>query len=216
MKTKTLLMMIICVLFSWMAVAQNTDGGATELLKKVSAKYQTYSSMQFHYTLKATKEGKTLNTQQGDFALKGNKYRTAFNGQSFYCDGKNIWNYQKSTNEVSIYEYDPEDDENMMNPQLILKNWDKKFRAKFIRDEFINNISYAIVDLTPKTTQSFYRIRIYVNKNTNHIGRIALYEKDNTTYTYFIEQFKTNVSLADSYFVFDKSKYPGVEVNDMR
>lgn len=213
---KTVLMMFFCALFSWMASAQNTDGGATELLKKVSAKYQTYTSLQFHYTLKATKEGKTLNTQQGDFALKGNKYRTSFSGQSFYCDGKSIWNYQKSTNEVSIYEYDPEDDENMMNPQRILKSWDKKFRAKYIRDEFINNISYAIVDLTPKTTQSFYRIRLYVNKNTQNIGRIALYEKDNTIYTYYVEQFKTNVTLADSYFVFDKTKYPGVEVNDMR
>jgi len=213
---KTVLMMFFCALFSWMASAQNTDGGATELLKKVSAKYQTYTSLQFHYTLKATKEGKTLNTQQGDFALKGNKYRTSFSGQAFYCDGKSIWNYQKSTNEVSIYEYDPEDDENMMNPQRILKSWDKKFRAKYIRDEFINNISYAIVDLTPKTTQSFYRIRLYVNKNTQNIGRIALYEKDNTIYTYYVEQFKTNVTLADSYFVFDKAKYPGVEVNDMR
>lgn len=199
-----------------MAFAQNTDGGASELLKKVSAKYQTYTSMQFHYTLKTTKENKTLSTSQGDFALKGDKYRTTFGGQTFFCDGKNIWNYQKSTNEVSIYEYDAEDDENMMNPQKILKNWDKQFRAKYIRDEFNNNVSTALVDLTPKTSQSYYRIRLFINKATNQIMRIALYDKDNTIYTYYIEQFKPNVTLADSYFVFDKSKYPGVEVNDMR
>ncbi len=199
-----------------MAFAQNTDGGASELLKKVSAKYQTYTSMQFHYTLKTTKENKTLSTSQGDFALKGDKYRTTFGGQTFFCDGKNIWNYQKSTNEVSIYEYDAEDDENMMNPQKILKNWDKQFRAKYIRDEFNNNVSTVLVDLTPKTSQSYYRIRLFINKATNQIMRIALYDKDNTIYTYYIEQFKPNVTLADSYFVFDKSKYPGVEVNDMR
>lgn len=199
-----------------MAFAQNTDGGASELLKKVSAKYQTYTSMQFHYTLKTTKENKTLSTSQGDFALKGDKYRTTFGGQTFFCDGKNIWNYQKSTNEVSIYEYDAEDDENMMNPQKILKNWDKQFRAKYIRDEFNNNVSTALVDLTPKTSQSYYRIRLFINKTTNQIMRIAMYDKDNTIYTYYIEQFKPNVTLADSYFIFDKSKYPGVEVNDMR
>lgn len=196
--------------------AQNTDGGANELLKKVSAKYQAYTSMQFHYTLKTTKDGKTLSTSQGDFALKGNKYRTTFGDQTFFCDGSSIWNYQKSSNEVSVYEYDPSDDENMMNPQIILKNWEKQFRAKYIRDEFNNNISTALIDLTPKTTQSYYRIRLFINKANNQILRIALYEKDNTIYTYHIEQFKTNVTLADSYFVFDKSKYPGVEVNDMR
>jgi len=186
------------------------------MLKKVSAKYQAYSSMQFHYTLKTTKDGKTLSTTQGDFALKGNKYRTTFKDQTYFCDGTSIWNYQKSSNEVSVYEYDPSDDENMMNPQIILKNWEKQFRAKYIRDEFNNNISTALIDLTPKTTQSYYRIRLYINKANNQILRIALYEKDNTTYTYHIEQFKTNVTLADNYFVFDKSKYPGVEVNDMR
>lgn len=196
--------------------AQNTDGGAIELLKKVSAKYQAYASMQFHYTLKTTKDGKTLSTSQGDFALKGNKYRTTFSDQTYFCDGTSIWNYQKSSNEVSVYEYDPSDDENMMNPQIILKNWEKQFRAKYIRDEFNNNISTALIDLTPKTTQSYYRIRLFINKANNQILRIALYEKDNTIYTYHIEQFKTNVTLADSYFVFDKSKYPGVEVNDMR
>lgn len=196
--------------------AQNTDGGAIELLKKVSAKYQAYTSMQFHYTLKTTKDGKTLSTTQGDFALKGNKYRTTFSDQTYFSDGTSIWNYQKSSNEVSVYEYDPNDGENMMNPKMILKNWEKQFRAKYIRDEFNNNISTALIDLTPKTTQSYYRIRLYINKANNQILRIALYEKDNTTYTYHIEQFKTNVTLADSYFVFDKSKYPGVEVNDMR
>lgn len=214
--TRRILLAIAAFVITFSCLAQNTDGGANEMLKKVSAKYQAYSSMQFHYTLKTTKDGKTLSTTQGDFALKGNKYRTTFKDQTYFCDGTSIWNYQKSSNEVSVYEYDPSDDENMMNPQIILKNWEKQFRAKYIRDEFNNNISTALIDLTPKTTQSYYRIRLYINKANNQILRIALYEKDNTTYTYHIEQFKTNVTLADNYFVFDKSKYPGVEVNDMR
>ncbi len=204
------------MLLTLSGIAQNVDGGATEQLNKVSAKYQAYSSMQFHYTMKVSKEGKTLNTYQGDFALKGNKYRMTYNGQTFFCDGVSSWNYQKSTNEVSIFEYDPEDDANMMNPQRLLKNWSNHFRAKFIREEVSNGITMSLIDLTPKTAQSYYRIRLFVNKATNQILRIALYDKDNTIYTYYIEQFKSNVTLADSYFVFDPSKYPGVEVNDMR
>ncbi len=216
MSTHRIILSLAALLILVSGSAQNTDGGATDLLNVVSAKYQAYTSMQFHYTLKTTREGKTLGASQGDFALKGNKYRTTYEGQTFFCDGSSIWNYQKSTNEVSVYEYDPEDDENLMNPRIILKNWSRQFRAKYIRDEFSNNVSTALIDLTPKTTQSYYRIRLFINKANNQILRIALYEKDNTTYTYHIEQFKTNVTLADSYFVFDKSRYPGVEVNDMR
>ena len=196
--------------------AQNTDGGATELLNKVSQKYQAFTSLQFHYTLVTTKDTKTLGSTQGDFYLKGNKYHTSYQGQSFYCDGVTLWNYQKSTNEVSIFEYDPEDDDNMMNPRLLLKNWDKHFRAKFIRNEISNNQSVAIIDLTPKYNQSYYRIRLFINKNTMTINKIAIYEKDNTIYTYHIEQFKSNLTHSDYTFTFNKSKYPGVEVNDMR
>ncbi|MBR4135904.1 MAG: outer membrane lipoprotein carrier protein LolA [Bacteroidales bacterium] len=196
--------------------AQNTDGGATELLNKVSKKYQEYTSMQFHYTLVTSKDSKTLGTTQGNFYLKGNKYQTSYDGQTFFCDGVSLWNYQKATNEVSIYEYDPEDDDNMMNPRLLLKNWEKHFRAKFIRDEFSNGQAISLVDLTPKYSQSYYRIRLFINKNALTINKIAIYEKDNTIYTYHIEQFKSNVTLSDETFTFNKSKYPGVEVNDMR
>ncbi len=213
---KNRFLLAICLLLLSSGYAQKVDGGATELLQKVSAKYQAFTSMQFHYTLKVTRENKTLNTYQGDFAMKGSQYHTTYNGQTFFCDGKNIWNYQKSTNEVSIYEYDPEDDDNLMNPQRVLKGWDKHFRAKFIRDEFINNQSVSLVDLTPLRPQSYYRIRLFIQKSNNQILRIALYDKDNTVFTYYIEQFKSNVTLPDSYFVFDKTKYPGVEVNDMR
>ena len=198
------------------ATAQNVDGGANELMKKVSLQYQKYATMQCQYTLKTTRDDKTLDALRGEFQLKGDKYRVVYGDQLFLCDGVSVWNYQKATNEVSIYEYDPDDDPSPFVPQRILKDWSSNFRAKFIRDEFQNNVQYSIVDLTPKTTQSFYRIRLFVNKTTLRIGKVALYEKDNTIYHFTIEQFKNDIPLDDKLFVFDKTKYPGVEVNDMR
>ena len=198
------------------ATAQNVDGGANELMKKVSLQYQKYATMQCQYTLKTTRDDKTLDALRGEFQLKGDKYRVVYGDQLFLCDGVSVWNYQKATNEVSIYEYDPDDDPSPFVPQRILKDWSSNFRAKFIRDEFQNNVQYIIVDLTPKTTQSFYRIRLFVNKTTLRIGKVALYEKDNTIYHFTIEQFKNDIPLDDKLFVFDKTKYPGVEVNDMR
>ena len=212
---KFAILMILAVM-TVAANAQNVDGGANELMKKVSLQYQKYSTMQFHYTLKTTKVDKTLGVSEGDFYLKGNKYKTSFAGIQYFCDGTSIWSYDKSANEVSIYEYDPDDDQNLMNPQRILKDWSAQFRAKFIRDEFVNNVQYSIVDLTPKTTQSYYRIRVYIVKTSLKIAKIAVYDKDNSIYTYSIEQFKNDISLDDKIFVFDKSKYSGVEVNDMR
>ncbi len=215
-KMKKFAVLAIMAVYMSASFAQNVDGGAADLLKKVALQYQKYATLQFHYTLKTTKDDKTLGVSEGDFCLKGSKYKTTFSGVQYFCDGQSIWSYDKSAKEVSVYEYDPEDDGNLMNPQRILKGWDKQFRAKFIRDEFSNNVQYSIVDLTPKTAQSFYRIRVYIGKTSLKIAKIAVYEKDNTIYTYSIEQFKHDIPLDDKMFVFDVSKYPGVEVNDMR
>lgn len=212
---KTAILMIMAMMVV-AASAQNVDGGANELMKKVSLQYQKYGTMQFHYTLKTTKDEKTLDVKQGDVYIKGSKYKTNYGDQQYFCDGASVWNYDKASNEVSIYEYDPEDDQNLLNPQRILKDWSTHFRAKFIRDEFQNNVQYSIVDLTPKTAQSFYRIRVFIVKTSLKIAKVSMYEKDNTIYNYNIEQFKNDIPLDDKLFVFDKNKYPGVEVNDMR
>ncbi|MBO7648772.1 MAG: hypothetical protein J6S48_05375, partial [Bacteroidales bacterium] len=73
MRYKTILSLCL-FLFCGACMAQNTDAGGTDLVRSVSAKYQAYTSMKFHYTLKATKESKTLSSSQGDFALRGDKY----------------------------------------------------------------------------------------------------------------------------------------------
>lgn len=213
---KKLAVLMIVAVMAVAANAQNVDGGANDLMKKVALQYQKYSTVQFHYTLKTTKDEKTLSVKQGDVYIKGNKYKTTYGDLQYFCDGVSIWNYDKSANEVSIYEYDAEDDQNLLNPQRILKDWSTHFRAKFIRDEFQNNVQYSIVDLTPKTAQSFYRIRVYIVKSSLKITKVSIYEKDNTIYNYHIEQFKNDIPLDDKLFVFDKAKYPGVEVNDMR
>ena len=40
--------------------------------------------------------------------------------------------------------------------------------------------------------------------------------KDGNEVTYTLKRFAPNVELADGLFTFDKAKYPGVEVNDLR
>ena len=40
--------------------------------------------------------------------------------------------------------------------------------------------------------------------------------KDGNQVTYNLKKFTANPELADALFAFDKTKFPGVEVNDMR
>ena len=214
MKT-TIIIFFLCLLSPVFLQAQNKDGGAIQLLDEISQKYIRYSSIQIDYTYKAEKEKKVLDSYKGKMEIKGKKYYLTIPGQTFYCDGETIWNYQKESNEISIFEYD-EEDESIMNPVQLLIDWQKNYRAKFIREEFENNKTVALVDITPIKQESYFRIRLYIDKLKNEILRFAIYEKDNTIYTYYFDKFTPNVPIDDQKFKLDPKDYPNADVNDMR
>lgn len=212
---KKIIVILIMLSLTVAGVAQKTDGGANEIMKELDSKYKGFTTMKINYTYKAEKEKKNLAALTGVALIKGDKYYITFDDQVFYCDGTTMWNYQKSTNEVSIYDYEESDDD-ALNPAKMLATWSKEFNAKFIREDNEKNRTVQIIDLTPKKGQSYYKIRIVVDKNKKEIVRTSIYEKDNTIYTYYFDTFTPNATIDDSTFKFNASKFPGVEVNDMR
>jgi outer membrane lipoprotein-sorting protein len=55
-----------------------------------------------------------------------------------------------------------------------------------------------------------------VDKAKNEPKSVQVLYKDGNIVTYTLKKFTANAALADALFTFDKAKYPGVEVNDMR
>ncbi len=212
---KRLSLLIVLVLTTFPLLAQDVDGGATPILKKLASKYMGYSTMKIEYSYKCEKNDKLLDSKTGVMTVKGDKYTFVFGNQTSYCDGKTLWNYQKDIKEVSIYEYIEEED-NLLNPAKILSDWNKEYRAKFIRDDSENGKVVQIIDLMPIKSSSFYKIRLVIDKAKQEIVSVTAYEKDNTTYSYHIDKMTVNSPIDDAAFVFDVTKHPDVDVNDMR
>ncbi|MBO2526447.1 MAG: hypothetical protein CW341_12280 [Bacteroidetes bacterium] len=212
---KRISLIIAIVLATFGLGAQSVDGGATPILKKLASKYAAYTTMKIDYTYKCEKNGKVLDSKSGMMTIKGDKYTFVFGNQISFCDGKTLWNYQKDVNEVSIFEYIEEED-NLLNPAKILSEWDKEYRAKFIREDTENGKTVQIIDLMPIQSSSFYKIRLVIDKAKQEIMSILAFEKDNTIYSYHIDKFMANTPVEDSSFVFDLTKHPDVDVNDMR
>jgi outer membrane lipoprotein-sorting protein len=191
------------------------DGGAVGILDSISKKYKNYKTIKIDYTYKLEKEGKLVESFKGNMMIKGNKYYLLFDKQEYYCNGTTIWNYQKEVNEISIFEYE-ENSDLFLNPTKLLDNWKKKFRAKFIREEVEKDKNIIFIDITPIKEDSFYKIRIFVDKAKMEIIRFAVYEKDNTIYTYSFDKFLVNNEIDDKRFELNTSAYPNAEINDMR
>jgi len=96
-------------------------------LDGVSAKFKTYKGVQANFTLGVEDgKGKSQGTKKGIVYMKGSKYRVSITGQEIFCDGNNIWTYDKAANEVTISKFDPS--VNTITPQKLFTNfYDKDF-----------------------------------------------------------------------------------------
>jgi chaperone LolA len=193
------------------------DPAAKKILDAVSKKFKTYKSPQavFSYRVENA-QGKALSSKKGTVIMKGNKYKVTMDGMEIYSDGKTSWNFDKSANEVTVNSVDASG--NAMTPQKLLTNfYDKDFYYKYNGEKKEGGKTVQEIELTPTDkNKSFHKVYLLVNKATSTISSARFLEKTGGRYVYSITSLKGNASAKDSDFTFDKSKYPGVEVVDLR
>lgn len=193
----------------------SSDPEAKKVLDAVSAKFKTFKAVQAKFLLKIENAaGKGLGTKTGTVYMKGTKYRVSVTGQEIYCDGSNIWTYDKSAKEVTINKIDPS--ANSITPQKLFTNfYDKDFLYKLNGKTTVNGKPMQEVELTPiDKTKAFHKVLVFIDKAV--ISTTKVFEKTGNRYTYSVNNMNTNANIPDATFIFDAKMYPGVEVVDLR
>lgn len=193
------------------------DAVAKKILDAVSAKFKTFKSPQASFTYKVeNSEGKALSTKKGTVIMKGSKYKVSMDGLEIFSDGKTIWNYDKGANEVTVNSVDPSG--SAMTPQKLLTNfYDSDFYYKYNGEKKEGKKVLQEIELTPTDkTRPFHKIYLLVDKANKTIYSARFLEKAGGRYSYTITNLKGSAVVKDADFVFDKSKYPNVEVIDLR
>ena len=209
------LFFIVLFFLSCTLSAQNNPNKDSVLLEKTTEKYSALSAFSMDYTFKVDDPAIKFPTYKGNLLVQKEKYYLTVDDQVIANDGKLLWNYQKNVNEVSFFEAN-DDSFSMFNPMIMLNNWSKDYKAKFIRKEEFQKKMMLIVDLTPVKQFQFYKFRLFIDESTSYIQKIVMYDMDNTTTIYTITKFTPNVSVPEDKFTFKKIDYPDVQVNDMR
>ncbi len=142
--------------------------------------------------------------------MKGSKYRVVINGQEIFCDGSNIWTYDKGANEVTITKLDASS--GSITPQKLFTNfYDKDFLSKLNGEKRENQKILQEIEMTPvDKTRTFHKVYLWIDKQSKTIYSTRVLDKTGTVFTYTVETLNTKAELPDSTFVFDASKYPGV------
>lgn len=194
-----------------------SDPNAKKILDAVSAKFKNYKSIQGKFSLKIENaSGKVMGSKSGMVYMKGTKYRITANGQEIFCDGSNLWTYEKTANEVTITKLDGSN--NTITPQKLFTNfYDKDFLYKLNGESKIAGKVVQEVELTPiDKSKPFHKVLVYVDKAAQQIASTKVFEKTGNRLTYSLSSMNTTGVIADAMFVFDAKKYPGVEVVDLR
>lgn len=210
-----LLIMIVCV-FCVSSIQAQYDEAALKILDAMSEKYRKIPAYSATITSGLINENEGLNEQfNGKITVKGEMYHLELEEQIVINNGATVWTYLPDINEVNIDNYYPGDDE--ISPSKIYEAYKEGYKYLLVGKRQTNGVTVNEIDLIPNDRNAqFFKIKLMVAKNDYSLKSWAMYDKSGNKYTYSISDFRTDFTISDQYFTFDESKYPGVEIIDLR
>lgn len=209
--------------FPFLVQAQNnslgkSDPDAKRVLDGLSAKLKSYKAVQSSFTLKVEDaKGTLMGSKSGVIYLKANRYHIHIpGGQDIYCNGTDVWTYDKSSNEVTITKSDPSTQ--TLTPDKFFTNfYDKDFLYKLNEDSKIGTRTVQEVELTPvDKNKPFFKALLYIDKSLHTLVSVKWFDKSGDRYSLTIDKLNGNAPLTDSDLAYNKAKHPGAEEVDLR
>lgn len=213
---KTLLLSASLLLLGTTTNAQD-DPKSKAIVDKLMAQAKTWTSFEADFTsrLQSAKDRLDIK-QEGNMKVKGKRFRLVLDKNTLINDGTTLHTYSSETNEVTLS--DPAEMGQELDPSQIFTQYEKGFKSQFVEEKTEGGVVVQVVKLFPldATKKPYHTVVLTVDKAKGEPRSVQVLYKDGNVVTYTLKKFTANPALADALFVFDKAKYPGVEVNDMR
>lgn len=204
---------ITVLIFSIFGISAQNSTDAEKLINKLLTSVKT-TAVKTNFQLLVT-EKNAVNSQpiSGTFIMKASKFVLEMNETKVWFDGKTQWAYSLSDNEVSITEPNQEELATI-NPMAILSGFKAKSTVKLSKLKSTQN---HIIDLIPKNKkEEFLKVEVQINKTNNYLVLIKLIDKKGSITTLNLTKYQHINKIIDDIFVFNKTKFKGVTINDLR
>ncbi len=193
------------------------DPKSKAIIDKLIAKNKTYKSFDADFSSRLVNAASKLDLkQEGNLKVKDRKFRLTLLDNMVINDGTALYTYSKKTNEVSIS--DPKEMDETLDPANLFNVYEKGFKSQYAGSGTEDGVAVETIKLFPlnPTKKAFHTVILTVDKAKMEPRKVEMKYKDGNEVTYVLKKFTPNAEMVDALFTFDKSKYPGVEVNDMR
>ena len=204
----------ICLLIiSIVTVSAQNKADAEKVVSDLLAQMRS-NAITVSFTLKVSGKN-SVNSQlnSGTFTLKANKFVLEMDELKAWFDGKTQWAYLTESNEVTISE-PTEAELAQTNPLAILSAYKSKCLIKFSKTA---SAQYYLIDMLPRDKKSdFTKIEVQVAKSSGNLVSIKMTGKKGQTTLLSLSNYRKGVKVTDEMFVFNKVRFKGVTMNDMR
>jgi outer membrane lipoprotein-sorting protein len=205
---------IIVILLSFSTFSQNSEK-AKKYLDDVLKKVESYEniSIEFKYSL-INEEENISQSYKGNVFLKKEKYLVNLLGITNLFDGEKLYTINNEDEEVTITNSIDEEN-NINNPSKMLSFYKEGFTYIWDKELPISGKIIQFIKLIPIDTNSDDKqILLGIDSNTKNIYNTITTGKNGTETTLTVNSFKTNQSISESLFIFDKNKYSNYYFNE--
>ncbi|MDO9154455.1 MAG: outer membrane lipoprotein carrier protein LolA [Paludibacter sp.] len=204
---------IVLLIFSILCVRAQTNADAEKLITDLLTNAKSNAiKTNFELTV-SEKNAVNSHIGSGTFIMKGNKFFLEMDEIKTWFDGKTQWSYLTENNEVSITE-PTEKELGETNPMAILAAYKTKCLIRFSKLKSTQN---HIVEMIPKVkNDDFTKVEVQINKTSGNLFSIKVLQKNGTTTLLTLSNYQKGIKVTDDIFVFYKTKFKGVMVNDLR
>lgn len=201
------------------SAAKDSDAKAVSILNKIKTKYSSASQqITSAFSLKMEFPGQSTRLEKGTMIQLGPKFNLDIKDMAIINDGKTVWFVNKKQKEVQINDYVKGSNQGIVNPADFISQYEQKsFVAALTFEGAQSGKQVQIIECKPvKKNTEYSKARITVNKATNELIAMEIFNKDGSRHTLNVNKTTFAKAGSTTAFSFNKAKYPGYNVEDLR
>ena len=202
--------LFFCFLFLISSILSFSDEKIKgEIIDDIVTKISGYKNISIDFDLVYENISLDIKTnKKGKLILENDKFSIDLDEQIIINNGDIQWTYLKDINEVQISNNELK--VGVSNLSDLFKISKNDYKILFLKDE----VNFYLIELIPKTIKSFIKIQIKFQKQNKEISEIKVFDKEGGKFIYSINKLKYDLEINSFYF--DTSKFPGIEIIDLR
>lgn len=194
------------------------DDAALVILDNVSSYYKSLESFKAEFTFAIKNKEELYEIMEkcnGEITIKGENYRLKIANQEIVKNNDIIWTYIKENNEITIVDYDVDNEE--LNLNKLYNLYKEGYSSTYVGESLVNGKLCYIIDLTPENNNELInKVRFIIDKNDYIIVSWEVHTDDAIVEEYVLNSFIPNVDIKEGYFDIEAGNYKDVVINDLR